>query len=313
VEVLEASARMVPEMSDEFAAQVREGLTAESIMSELRKAVDEEDSREFVGARNKALGDALANVMDVDVPDTLITNQAREKYAVMMAEMRDSGVSDEEIKGQINPENFLKYKDIVKDDIVRDFKVSMATDEIARMEGVSVADFQVEEQMESIRKDAAERKEELDETMVRGKVETTLQRQGVMDWLADNSDLEVEFIDETFDENMMQQLADDSLKREEEMAAKNAAGAVVDAEIEQGKAQAAPSPVEDAVIETEPVVKEESVAVEKPEDEASKAEKYANLSLEERAYQILVDTGSVKVNKNPDDPDYDSSQDSEYL
>jgi hypothetical protein len=178
------------------------------------------------------------------------------------------------------------------------------------MEGVSVADFQVEEQMESIRKDAAERKEELDETMVRGKVETTLQRQGVMDWLAENSDLEVEFIDETFDENMMQQLADDSLKREEEMAAKNAAGAVVDAEIEQGKASA---PVVDAVIEAKPVVEAKPVAVEEPEDEASKAEKYANLSLEERAYQILVDSGAVKVNKNPDDPDYDSSQDKEYL
>jgi hypothetical protein len=329
VEVLEASARSVPEMTDEFAAQVRAGLTAESIMSELRKAVDEEDSREFVGARNKALGDALATVMDVDVPDTLITNQAREKYAVMMAEMRDSGVSDDEIKNQISPENFLKYKDIVREDIVRDFKVSMATDEIARMEGVEVAAFQVEEQMESIRKDAAERKEEFDETMVRGKVETTLQRQGVMDWLADNSNLEVEFIEESFDENMMQQLADESVKREEALAAENAAASA--ATSEQGKAtpvevevqsvvkepaQTASSTIEDAVIEAEPVAKEppvvkEPVAVE--EDEASKTERYANMSVEERAFQILVDTGGFELNKDPDDPDYDSSQDNEYL
>lgn len=312
---------MVPEMTDEFAAQVRAGLTAESIMSELRKAVDEEDSREFVGARNKALGDALATVMDVDVPDTLITNQAREKFAVMMAEMRDSGVSDDEIKNQISPENFLKYKDIVREDIVRDFKVSMATDEIARMEGVEVAAFQVEEQMESIRKDAAERKEEFDETMVRGKVETTLQRQGVMDWLADNSNLEVEFIEENFDENMMQQLADESLKREEALAAENAAaseqGKATPVEVEvksvvKEPAQTASSPVEDAVIEAEPV-SEKPAAANRPEDEATKTERYANMSVEERAFQILVDTGGFEENKNPDDPDYDSSQDNEYL
>lgn len=218
VEVLEASTRYVPELTDEFAEQVKAGLTADSIMAELSKAIDEEDSKTFVGARNKALGDALATVMDVAVPDTLVTNQAREKYAVMMAEMRDGGVDDEVIKQQINPENFLKYKAIVRDDIVRDFKVSMATDEIARMEGIQVPDFQIEEQMESIRKDAAEQKEEFDETMVRSKVETTLLRQSVMDWLAEKSNLQVEFVEEEFDENLMQQLADEALEREEKLA-----------------------------------------------------------------------------------------------
>lgn len=229
VEVLEASKRSVPEITDEFAEQVRAGLTADALMAELKKAIDEEDSKEFVGARNKVLGDALSQVMDVQVPDTLVTNQAREKFAVMMSEMRDSGVADEEIKKQISPENFLKYKAIVKADISRDFKVSMATDEIARMEGIQVPDYQVEEQMESIRKDAGERSEEFDETMVRGKVETTLARQAVMDWLAEQSKLDVEFTDETFDETLMESLAEESLEREKKLAEERAAS-------EQGKA-----------------------------------------------------------------------------
>ena len=71
-----------------------------------------------------------------------------------MLEMRDRGVSEEEIKKQISPENFLKCKDIVKGDIISDFKISMATDEIARLEGIDVPDNQVEEQMEAIQKDA---------------------------------------------------------------------------------------------------------------------------------------------------------------
>merc|ERR1712157_268258 len=105
-----------------------------------------------------------------------------------MTEMRDSGVDDEEIKNQIKPENFMKYKDIVKDDIIRDFRVSMATDEIARLESIEVPDYQVEEQLEAIRKDAASEgaEEDFDEQMIRGKVEATLQRNLVMDFLADN-------------------------------------------------------------------------------------------------------------------------------
>lgn len=210
---MEASKRTVPELTDEFAAEVKAGLTAESLKAELQKAVDEEDAKEFVGARNAALAKALAETLEVDIPDTLITNQAREKFALMMTEMRDNGVSDEEIKNQIKPENFQKYKDLVKDDIVRDFRVSMATDEIARIEGIDIPDYQVEEQMEAIRKDAAQEGEEIDEAAIRGKVEATLQRQAVMDFLAENADLDVQYQDDKFDADLMEKLAQESLER----------------------------------------------------------------------------------------------------
>ena len=226
VSVLEASTRTVPEITDEFAAKVKAGLTADSLKEELRRAVDEEDAKEFEGARNAALGAALAECLDVNIPDTLVTNQARDKFAMMMTEMRDSGVSDEEIKNQIKPENFQKYKDIVKGDIIRDFRVSMATDEIARIEGIDIPDYQVEEQMESIRKDAAQEGDELDETLVRGKVETTLQRQAVMNFLAEHADLDVIYKDDEFDPALMEKLAAESLERMEKDPK-----AAVDAEI----------------------------------------------------------------------------------
>jgi len=217
VDILEASHRSLPDVTDEFANMVRPGLTAETLALELRKAVDSEDSKEYVGARNAALSAALAKVMDVEVPDTLVTNQAREKFAMMMTEMRDNGLPDEEIKKQIKPENFLKYKKIVKDDIVRDFKVSMATDEIARIEGLEVPDYQIEEQIEAIKKDA--KGEEIDEAMIRGKVETTILRSIVFDFLAEHAKLEVKYATESFDEELMEKLAEESLERELKLAA----------------------------------------------------------------------------------------------
>lgn len=299
---------MIPEVTDEFAAKVRAGLTKESLIDELRKAVDQEDSKEFTPARNKALGKALAEVLEVDVPDTLVTNQAREKFAMMMTEMRDGGVSDAEIKKQINPDNFLKYKNIVKDDIIADFKVSMATDEIARMEGITVPSYQVEEQMESIRKDAAESKEELDEAMIRGKVETTLQRQAVYDWLAENAELEVEYIEEEqFDEKLMEQLAEDSLKREQQELQ------VPDAEI------SGPEPVDTTkkATKAETSLQEPQPATKAKEATKSKVERTepeideSKMTVEERAFNALLRAGAIDVNKSPEDPDYDHSKDSE--
>lgn len=74
--------------------------------------MDSQDAQEYMGARNEALGAALAEVLEVEVPDTLVTNQAKEKYALMMTDMRNNGMADEEIQKMINPENFIKYKDI---------------------------------------------------------------------------------------------------------------------------------------------------------------------------------------------------------
>lgn len=287
--VLEANHRLLPEVTDEFAAKVRPGLTADSLMEELRKAVDEEDSKEFVSARNAALAKSLAEVLEVEVPDTLVTNQAKEMFAVMMTEMRDNGVPDEEIKRQIQPENFMKYKDIEKPDIVRDFKVSMACDEIARLEGIEVPDYQVEEQLQSIKKDADGSSEEFDETMVRRKVESTLQRQLVFDFLAKNANLDVEYVEEAeFNEALMAQLAEESLKREQELAAKAAleVDAVVEAEVEESAA---------AVIAEIP-------AYDDPDG-----------SVEDKAFNALKNLGMLEENPDPDSPDYDHSRDDEIV
>jgi hypothetical protein len=42
---VEAAKRSVPEVTDEFSAKVKAGLTAESLMTELKKAIDEVDSK----------------------------------------------------------------------------------------------------------------------------------------------------------------------------------------------------------------------------------------------------------------------------
>ena len=159
--------------------------------------------------------------MDVDVPDTLVTNQAREKYAMMMTDMRNSGMADEEIKKLISPENFVKYKDIEKPDIVKDFKVSMAVDEIARLENIQVPAYQIEEQIQSLKDQATKEgtaTDDMDDEQMRRKVESTLERRMVYDFLAEAADLEVEYIEEEegFDEALMEKLAAESLAREQE-------------------------------------------------------------------------------------------------
>lgn len=307
VEILSASRRSLPELTDEFANQVREGLTVDLLKEELRKAVDSQDAQEYMGARNAALGKALSEIIDVDVPDTLVTNQAREKYALMMTDMRDNGMADEDIKKMINPENFIKYKDIEKPDIVRDFKISMAVDEIARLENIQVPAYQIEEQIQQLKDQAAKEgqsTDEMDNEQMRRKVESTLERRMVYDFLADEADLEVEYVNEDdFDEALMEKLAQESLQREQEAE-----------QASEGKQQ-------DDVVATAAVVEEEAPetvtaqdsAVSTEESEANSsseeidASKYDGMDQEEKAFNILKDLGMVELHADPDSPDFDPS------
>merc|ERR1712161_116341 len=223
VTVNEVFYRSVPELDDTLANEIRPESDAETIKKELRKAVDDQEAGEWTQARNKALSQALSKKLDVEVPDTLVVNQAREKYAQMMTDFRSQGMDDGEIKKLITPENFEKYKEIQKKDIVNDFKVSMAIEEI------EVASYEVDEQIANLKKENAD--EDMgDEAKLRSKVEQTIQRKMVFDYLDGVADLSVTYKDENegFDADLMDTLAKESLDREE---GKLSSDGVVDAEV----------------------------------------------------------------------------------
>jgi len=222
VTILSGSHRVMPEVNDEFAAQVKTGLTAQSLQDQLRKAIDEEDAKQYVDERNEALAKCLVDRVDIEVPDTVVTQQAREKYAVMMADFRSQGMADEDIKKMITPENFLKYKKLSEDEIVNDFKVGIAVDVIAEAEGIEVPTAMVEEQLTALQRQAEQDGQDYKPEDYRSKVEATIQKRLVFDFLAEHARLDVEYVsekNEEFDEALMQKLAEESLEREKSAAA----------------------------------------------------------------------------------------------
>jgi len=317
VTVEEASIRTVPEIDDELAAKIRPGLDAEGIRAELRKAIDENESGEWTEVRNKALSDALADVMDVEVPDTLVTNQAREKYAQMMAEFRTQGMDDDQIKNLITPENFLKYKDIEKADIVKDFKTSMATDEIARLESIEVPSYQIDEQLEAVKKEAAG--EELgDENLLRSKIESTLMRRMVFDFLADHANLEVEYTEEEeFDEELMEKIAKETIEAqggttEDGKLEKEDGDEVPESGIESGTEEnQSEATVNDDDIEAAAGVKtegENEIKIEKESKEESPSSISSGASAEVTSREELI----AEARKQPKSPEEEKALQEKY-
>lgn len=223
--------------------------------------------------------------------------------------------------------------------IVRDFKISMALDEISRLENIQVPAYQIEEQLQQLKDQAnqAGQADEFDDEQVRKKVESTLERRMVFDFLAEHADLEVEYMKEgedQFDEALMEKLAQESLEREQTSTSEGehdnvnpdevVAAAEVPAAVEEEPVvetvveEVEPVVVEAKVEEIEPVVEnkidEKNVAedVEVTKEEKKQSFKYDDAEFKgmdqgEKAFNILVDLGMVELNPDPNAPDFDAS------
>ncbi|CAN0509450.1 unnamed protein product, partial [Laminaria digitata] len=94
----------MPEVNEAFAESIRKDLTLEALTKEVKDAVMEETGTSKKDARNRALEDAVLEVTQVEIPETLIIEQAREKFAIMMTDFKDQGQPDEQIQKMITKE-----------------------------------------------------------------------------------------------------------------------------------------------------------------------------------------------------------------
>mmetsp|Transcript_4515 Transcript_4515/g.6229 ORF Transcript_4515/g.6229 Transcript_4515/m.6229 type:complete len:506 (-) Transcript_4515:232-1749(-) len=179
--------RTLPEPNDEFANSIREGLTFEELEKEIIAAVSQENQDLQTQNRNRALEDALLEKVEIEIPETLVTEQAREKFAMMMADMKSEGSkTDEEIKEMISAENFEKYKEIVRKNVTRGLAATIALSDIAKRENLEVDELEVEDQLE-LTKNQARGDPNFDEEAVKNKIEAQLQKNMVLDWIAEKS------------------------------------------------------------------------------------------------------------------------------
>ncbi|CAM9589534.1 unnamed protein product, partial [Phaeothamnion confervicola] len=105
VKVAEVKSREIPGLTDEFANSIRPGLSMAELEKEVIAAVNDEGITKKTENRNRALEAALLTVAEVSVPETLIFEQAKNNFAIMMSEMREQqGTDDEELKKMVSKE-----------------------------------------------------------------------------------------------------------------------------------------------------------------------------------------------------------------
>ena len=69
---------------------------------------------------------------DLELPETLIEEVTKERFAATLADMRNRGTTDEKLKELISPENFEKYKAVSRPQVQQVIKGDLALKALGR-------------------------------------------------------------------------------------------------------------------------------------------------------------------------------------
>ena len=93
----------------------------EKLKEGVQQDADEKMRQKTLAAFEKALVEALPS--DFEVPETLVENVSKERFAMMLGDMRERGATDAKLKELVTPENYERYKKISRTQVLASIKV----------------------------------------------------------------------------------------------------------------------------------------------------------------------------------------------
>lgn len=182
-----------PVPSEEFAEKVKPGMTYAELDAKLREGVEQDREERMRANTHQALTKALVAVLpeEFDVPETLVDQATKERFGMMLADMREKGQTDEKLKELITPENYERYKTISRPMTTSKIKGDFAIKTVSMQQGLVVPQDKVDDEIMTLQAQALQRGEKFKESEVRPKVQQTLERTMVLDWLQSHAAITV--------------------------------------------------------------------------------------------------------------------------
>lgn len=176
---------VMPELDDDFVMKVSEEKSVEGLRKAIRSRLGTEAQNAQENNINNAIDTKLASIVEVVLPDTLVENQVKTKFANMMASFKDKGMTDDQVKAMINKDNYELYKKRALPNVEKNLKVNFAVSRIAKDNQLVVEKSTVDNQMALVK--AELKGEEVEEEKVRDQIEAQLERELVLNHIKETA------------------------------------------------------------------------------------------------------------------------------
>lgn len=172
---------ILPELDDEFALKASEAKNLEELRATIRARINVEAESITNENVNKAIEEALCEITDVDLPETMVEERVKNKFAKMLTDFKEKGqMTDDQVKAMVTKENYELYKKRARGNVERSLIANFAVSAIAKEKGFVAGEEEIEDQMTLIRSEL--RGEQLeDEEKIKDQVQGQLERGMVLD------------------------------------------------------------------------------------------------------------------------------------
>lgn len=164
----------------------------EGLRARFRDAIAAEDAAATSLKVDEALADAVAGIVAMDVPESIIQEVGQEQYQAELLQAASSGgLEPSQVAQLATPALLNRFIAARRGDLAAVYRAQAGMEAIFEAEGLAVNQAAVDGELQAARAAYADASEELDEDRLTEQVVTAAQRQATVAWLKANNEVNV--------------------------------------------------------------------------------------------------------------------------
>ncbi len=182
----ELKEKELPELDDDFAKEVSEFETLAELRESLETRFKGDQERKTSGNKEKAILEALVELIEVEIPETMLEREVDFLLNQQAAQLKNYGI---DINQLFTEENMGPMRERSRPEAIHRIKQSLALAEIAKLESLSVEPAEVAAEVASVRKQFP--KGDFDPERLQQFVREDLLKQKTLKWLEEKGTIEL--------------------------------------------------------------------------------------------------------------------------
>lgn len=186
ITVKELKEKELPPLDDDFAQEVSEQETLAELREFLTLQFQEKAEKETIASKEDALLAALTDKIEIDLPETMIDREVETILTQTAMQMESYGM---DVRKLFNAETIPKLKENARPDAIGRLQQSLALQEIAKRESITVEKEELDAKIAEVLEQLAG--QEVDQERVRSVVESDLLKEKALRWLEEHGTVEL--------------------------------------------------------------------------------------------------------------------------
>ena len=192
VDVVEVQEKVLPELTDEWAAEASEFSTVDELRADLRERLTRSRAAQAESALRNKTAEALAQLVDVEAPEPMVSNEMQSQIQNLAMSLQAQGLQLEQFLAMTGQPQ-AQFVENLREGATQSVLVDLALRAVAAAEGLDATDDELDEELSRLAERIGETVERVRSEFERSgqmpEVRSDLRKQKALDWLIERVEI----------------------------------------------------------------------------------------------------------------------------